>query len=129
MNCESVKPPFFWITKSPKFYFILISVFSFIFPDQIFTMWQENEVSDTSFVLAGCELLVSTIRSAIHQRGQAVVGLSGGSTPKDIFTMLGSRQDVEWQKVVSVAGLDQNVLPLMRSRLLGQILPCRRAVY
>lgn len=59
-----------------------------------FTILDEKQFSKhaTSF-------LQSLIGKAIHNRNMAVVGLSGGSTPKPIYEELGKEKGIDWSKV------------------------------
>ena len=44
-------------------------------------------------------LLAVQIQRAIGERGRCVIGLSGGSTPKPVYTLLGTDASVDWSKV------------------------------
>ncbi|MEK7591128.1 MAG: 6-phosphogluconolactonase, partial [Patescibacteria group bacterium] len=56
----------------------------------------ENEAD---FRARGASLLSAGIRKAILDRGRAIVGFSGGSTPKAIYEMLGQDPAIDWSKV------------------------------
>ncbi|MEZ5227585.1 MAG: 6-phosphogluconolactonase [Acidimicrobiales bacterium] len=47
------------------------------------------------------DVLEVAIRSSIGERGQCVVGISGGSTPNEVFVLLSTR-DLEWDQVTLV---------------------------
>lgn len=56
----------------------------------------ENEAD---FRDRGASLLSASIRKAILDRGRAIVGLSGGSTPKPIYETLGEDTAIDWSQV------------------------------
>lgn len=64
---------------------------------QPFKMLQTG--SDQEFVAKGMALMQEAIVSAIAERGRAIVGLSGGSTPKAIYGALGEAKNIDWSKV------------------------------
>lgn len=51
------------------------------------------------FVRTSAAWISGVITNAIDANGSASVGLSGGSTPKPVYTMLAADQQVAWQKV------------------------------
>lgn len=57
-----------------------------------------STVSDQEFITEGVGVLVERLSQHIDEFGAAIVGLSGGSTPKPIYEELG-KQDVDWSKV------------------------------
>jgi 6-phosphogluconolactonase len=46
------------------------------------------------------EAVADRIRSAIAERGEAAIAVSGGSTPSRFFQALGKTRDIEWEKVI-----------------------------
>eukprot|EP00007_Cunea_sp_BSH-02190019_P010186 CAMPEP_0174239718 /NCGR_PEP_ID=MMETSP0417-20130205/15787_1 /TAXON_ID=242541 /ORGANISM="Mayorella sp, Strain BSH-02190019" /LENGTH=254 /DNA_ID=CAMNT_0015318685 /DNA_START=23 /DNA_END=787 /DNA_ORIENTATION=- len=54
---------------------------------------------ESDFVSKGVQLLGDRIRAAIASRGSCLLGLSGGSTPKAIYTALGAEASIDWTKV------------------------------
>ena len=46
------------------------------------------------------EAVADRIRTAIAQRGEAAIAVSGGSTPGKFFQALGKTKDIDWSKVV-----------------------------
>tara|TARA_Y100000310_G_C20505600_1_gene726254 strand:- start:48 stop:743 length:696 start_codon:yes stop_codon:yes gene_type:complete len=54
--------------------------------------------SEEEFVALGTELLVERLTQSIEEFGHAIIGLSGGSTPKPIYEELG-KQPIDWDKV------------------------------
>lgn len=46
------------------------------------------------------EAVADRIRTAIAERGEAVIAVSGGSTPGKFFQALGKTRDIDWDKVV-----------------------------
>jgi 6-phosphogluconolactonase len=54
--------------------------------------------SEKDFVERGVSLLRDEIADAIKQRGRAIVGLSGGSTPRPIYEILG-KEKLDWSRV------------------------------
>ena len=55
--------------------------------------------SDNEFVERTTNTLAEAIQRAIADRGACVLGLSGGSTPKPIYALLGTKTDIDWSKV------------------------------
>ncbi len=51
-----------------------------------------------NFNRKGAEIIASVINICIAERGECIVGLSGGSTPQPVYEVLG-RMDVDWTKV------------------------------
>lgn len=49
--------------------------------------------------LALAEAVGDHLKDGIAARGQAVLAVSGGSTPARFFAVLGKRRDIEWDKV------------------------------
>lgn len=66
--------------------------------------------SDEAFVEQGVELMVQRITQSIDEYGHAIVGLSGGSTPKPIYTKLGEA-DVHWNNVSIFLVDDRYITP------------------
>lgn len=54
--------------------------------------------NDDQFVAASVLLMETHITQAIEDRGFAIVGLSGGTTPKPIYAAL-AEEEIEWDKV------------------------------
>ncbi len=52
-----------------------------------------------AFTQEACTLMREAIVQAIAERGRAVIGLSGGSTPGPVYEALGKEQGIEWGKV------------------------------
>ena len=50
------------------------------------------------------------IRAGIAARGQAVIAVSGGSTPGKFFAKLGKKKDIDWEKVF-VTLVDERWVP------------------
>ncbi|MCS6757950.1 MAG: 6-phosphogluconolactonase [Candidatus Devosia euplotis] len=46
------------------------------------------------------EAVADRIRTAIAERGQAAIAVSGGSTPAHFFLSLGKTKDIDWSKVI-----------------------------
>lgn len=46
------------------------------------------------------EAVAEHIRTAIAERGEAVIAVSGGSTPNRFFQALGKTKDIDWTKVI-----------------------------
>ena len=55
--------------------------------------------NDEEFVHKSVELLEEKIIEAIEARGQCIFGLSGGSTPKPVYSELGMSTNIDWSKV------------------------------
>lgn len=73
-----------------------------------YTLVESTDNED--FVTKAVDWLVQHINAAIQDHGSANIGLSGGSTPKPIYTKLGQRKDVDWSKV-SIFLLDERYVP------------------
>ena len=54
--------------------------------------------SEEEFISRSTATLAHMIREAIETRGECILGLSGGSTPKPIYEALG-KEDIDWSKV------------------------------
>lgn len=54
--------------------------------------------SDNNFVTQSVRILSERIQQSIKEFGSAIVGLSGGSTPKPIYEALG-KEDIDWNSV------------------------------
>jgi 6-phosphogluconolactonase len=54
--------------------------------------------SEQDFIDSSVRILSDRIRQSIDEFGSAIVGLSGGSTPKPIYELLG-KEDIDWNKV------------------------------
>lgn len=55
--------------------------------------------TDEEFVTACVTILEGLINSAILERDRCVLGLSGGSTPRQVYEALGKSKDIDWSKV------------------------------
>lgn len=58
-----------------------------------------EHVSPAAFASKAAGLLSVRIKRAIDQRGRCVIGLSGGSTPKPVYALLGTDGGIDWSKV------------------------------
>lgn len=58
-----------------------------------------ERVSPAAFASMSASLLSVRVRRAIDTRGRCVIGLSGGSTPKPVYELLGSDTSIDWAKV------------------------------
>jgi 6-phosphogluconolactonase len=61
------------------------------------------------------ERVAEQLREAIATRGQALLAVSGGSTPKHFFEQL-SRQKLDWAKV-SITLVDERWVPESSARM------------
>ncbi len=66
--------------------------------------------TEAEFVSRGATLLADGIRQAIQERGTCVLGLSGGSTPRKIYTAAAGGGGMDWNKV-SVFLIDERMTP------------------
>lgn len=71
--------------------------------------WQAFD-SQAALADSLADQIVLQIEKAIQQRGQAIVALSGGSTPKPLFEQLSTR-DIDWAKVV-ITLVDERWVPI-----------------
>jgi 6-phosphogluconolactonase len=53
----------------------------------------------------------SQATAAVHSRGRFTVALSGGSTPKSLYTLLASNSSLPWEKIYFFFGDERHVLP------------------
>lgn len=65
--------------------------------------------SDTDFTEKAVEWISHRMKRAITDRGQCILALSGGSTPKQIYRKLG-QEDIDWSKVF-VLLVDERYVP------------------
>lgn len=52
-----------------------------------------------AFAGRATQLLSSAMQDAIEEKGQCVVGLSGGSTPRPIYEALATEKEIDWFRV------------------------------
>ena len=57
-----------------------------------------QSASEEDFVTQSVATLLGRLQQSIDEFGSAILGLSGGSTPKAIYTALG-KEDIDWSKV------------------------------
>lgn len=57
------------------------------------------ETDEKKFVEQSAEFLTESIRSALQQNDTCIVGLSGGSTPRPIYELLGKAEGIDWSSV------------------------------
>lgn len=78
-----------------------------------FSYNQPMHTIDTSsaidFTQKAAEVIAGRINECIEKRGACIVGLSGGSTPQPIYTLLGQKE-IDWSKV-SIFLLDERFVP------------------
>ncbi len=55
--------------------------------------------SDAAFTAQAVALLKQKITEAIATRGECILGLSGGSTPRPLYETLGKEEGIDWPKV------------------------------
>jgi 6-phosphogluconolactonase len=65
---------------------------------------------DADFAQKSTDLLVSAIHQAIDARGQCLLGLSGGKTPKDIYVRLAQDMRIDWGRV-HIFLIDERCVP------------------
>ena len=70
------------------------------------------EIVETPEVMAAraVDVIVQAAQEAIDQRGQFSLAISGGSTPKRMLSLLGTREDLEWSRV-HLLQVDERVAP------------------
>ena len=76
-------------------------------------MRKENFYSDKQALVAACTMAISGIVDAAAQSSGATLLVSGGSTPKAIYTQL-ANIDLAWHKV-SIGMVDERYVPLTHS--------------
>ncbi|OGJ55568.1 6-phosphogluconolactonase [Candidatus Peribacteria bacterium RIFCSPHIGHO2_02_FULL_52_16] len=57
------------------------------------------KVNADAFAERGCSWMADIIKKSIADHGRAAVGLSGGSTPGQIYDLLGKEKGIDWSKV------------------------------
>lgn len=55
--------------------------------------------TDGEFSSASVTLLEGLMNAAMLERGNCILGLSGGSTPRPVYEALGKSQEIDWQHV------------------------------
>ena len=55
--------------------------------------------TDGEFSSTSVTLLEGLMNTAILERGNCILGLSGGSTPRPVYEALGKSQEIDWQHV------------------------------
>jgi 6-phosphogluconolactonase len=55
--------------------------------------------SDPDFTTKAAGIMERAMTDAIEQRGFSIVGLSGGSTPREVYGALGQAKNIDWSKV------------------------------
>lgn len=65
--------------------------------------------SAIDFTQKAAEVMETKINECIAQRGACIIGLSGGSTPQPVYTLLGQKE-IDWSKV-SIFMLDERYVP------------------
>jgi 6-phosphogluconolactonase len=73
-------------------------------------MRKEYFFSDKQALVAACTMAISGIVDAAEESGGATLLVSGGSTPKAIYTQL-ANTDLAWHKV-SIAMVDERYVPM-----------------
>lgn len=62
--------------------------------------YQLIETADeNAFIEKSVSFLTSAITQAVESRGQCLLGLSGGKTPKDIYVRLAQEMGIDWGRV------------------------------
>lgn len=56
------------------------------------------------------DVLENAIRAAVEERGHCVLGISGGSTPNEVFAILGTR-DLPWEQLTLVQ-VDERIVAI-----------------
>lgn len=69
-----------------------------------------EQVANSSFVQTSADWLSARIRRATSGGRSAVIGLSGGSTPKPIYAELGGREGIDWS-LVTFFLIDERYVP------------------
>lgn len=54
---------------------------------------------DAAFIERSADLIGDGIVSAIDENGHCILGLSGGKTPREIYTRLAQAENIEWGRV------------------------------
>ncbi len=62
------------------------------------------------FVRTAVQWITGTILQAQHDGRTAVIGLSGGSTPKPVYTLLSTERSIDWKRVTFFL-LDERYVP------------------
>jgi len=92
--------------------------------------WVTHQFDDNALLIAALsKRIVSILHSAIERRGNALIAVSGGSTPTSLFDTL-SRQPLDWSRV-TVTLVDERWVPEVHAdsnaRLVKDVLLQNRA--
>ncbi len=68
--------------------------------------------SDSTFVSTAVSKIAEVITAAIKDHGNAIVGLSGGSTPRPVYEALAKSELIDWSKVTFFL-VDERYCPAM----------------
>ncbi|OGJ54587.1 6-phosphogluconolactonase [Candidatus Peribacteria bacterium RIFCSPHIGHO2_02_FULL_49_16] len=71
---------------------------------------QINCKDHAEFVEKSADIIASSIQKSITGRGECLLCLSGGKTPCPVYTEIGKRKDIDWQKV-SIFLCDERYVP------------------
>jgi 6-phosphogluconolactonase len=64
-----------------------------------------------SLFRGGLQEVASQAASAVSARGRFTIALSGGSTPKGLYTLMAGEQDLPWEKMYFFFGDERHVPP------------------
>lgn len=69
-----------------------------------------SATTDQEFVTKSVQWLIEAIATAIADHGECIIGLSGGSTPKAVYTKLAEQAGIDWAQV-SFFLVDDRLVP------------------
>jgi|APSaa5957512576_1039674.scaffolds.fasta_scaffold13677_4 6-phosphogluconolactonase len=55
--------------------------------------------TDQEFIMGSSIILTSLINASLLEKGACLIALSGGSTPREVYTELGKSTEIDWQNV------------------------------
>ena len=67
--------------------------------------------SPTDLAQAAADEFATQARAALSARGKFTVALSGGSTPKTMYSLLATRSDIPWKQIYFFFGDERHVPP------------------
>lgn len=94
--------------------------------------------TEKEFVMGSVATLEGLINEAILNNGKCIIGLSGGSTPRAVYTALGKSEEIDWSKVwlflvderyISSENDDSNTKLVKDTLLVGANIPAMQCKY
>lgn len=74
-------------------------MFLFFFSFMTSFQYEHISVAPSEFEARAVNFIAQIMRDAIMERGKCTIGLSGGSTPGPVYSVLGQQAGIDWSKV------------------------------